>query len=145
MSDREHAVRAPTFAMCVSATSYAASSSRVRTQLRRGAHLRDAAVLLTMPALVATAIALFAQGVALGLGAAVPIGPVNVQVARQVLRGGFLRGFALGCGAVSVDVLYAVMAGEGMRRLEQSGALEWSLRVGGVVLLAYLGVMCIRG
>ena len=98
-----------------------------------------------MPAPVATATALFAQGVVLGLGAAVPIGPVNVQIARHVLRGGFVRGFALGCGAVSVDVFYAVMAAEGVRRLAQSATLEWSLRAGGVVLLAYLGVMSLRG
>ena len=127
------------------ATSYAAPSPAVRKVSRRPAHLRVDALLLTMPAPVATATALFAQGVALGLGAAVPIGPVNVQIARQVLRGGFVPGFALGCGAVSVDLFYAVMAGEGVRRLAQSAALEWSLRVGGVVLLAYLGVMCLRG
>lgn len=126
-------------------TSYAAPPPGVRKVSLRAAHLRVDALLLTMPAPVATATAFFAQGVALGLGAAVPIGPVNVQIARQVLRGGFVPGFALGCGAVSVDVFYAVMAGEGVRRLAQSAALEWSLRVGGVALLAYLGVMCLRG
>jgi threonine/homoserine/homoserine lactone efflux protein len=107
--------------------------------------LRDDAVLLTMPAPVATATALFAHGVGLGLAAAVPIGPVNVQIARQVLRGGFGRGFALGCGAVSVDVFYAVVAGEGVRRLAQTQALQSSLGAAGAALLAYLGVMCLRG
>jgi L-lysine exporter family protein LysE/ArgO len=94
---------------------------------------------------VATATALFAQGVALGLGAAVPIGPVNVQIARHVLRGGFVSGFALGCGAVSVDVFYAVTAGEGVRRLALSDALQAALGAAGATLLAYLGVMCLRG
>jgi L-lysine exporter family protein LysE/ArgO len=76
---------------------------------------------------------LLIKGIALGLGAAVPIGPVNVQIARRALRGGFMSGFALGCGAVTVDVIYAVLSSLGFRR------------VGGTALLAYLGVMCLRG
>ena len=145
MRDREHAARDTSPAMPAPATSYAAPLPAVQNVSRSTAHLRPDALLLTMPAPVATATALFAQGVALGLGAAVPIGPVNVQIARHVLRGGFVPGFALGCGAVSVDVFYAVMAGEGVRRLAQNAVLEWSLRAGGVALLTYLGVMCLRG
>lgn len=145
MHDREHAVREATTAMPAPATSYAAPPPAVRTVSRATAHLRDDALLLTMPAPVATATALFAQGVALGLGAAVPIGPVNVQIARQVLRGGFVPGFALGCGAVSVDVFYAVTAGEGVRRLALSEALQSALGAAGAALLAYLGFMCLRG
>jgi L-lysine exporter family protein LysE/ArgO len=87
----------------------------------------------------------FANGVALGLGAAVPIGPVNVQIARQALRRGFVAGFALGCGAVTVDVFYAVLTAVGIQRLADNRAIEWSLRVGGIFLLTYLGVMCLRG
>ena len=145
MYDREHAARATSPAMPAPVTSYAAPLPAVRRVSCRGAHLRDDALLLTMPAPVASATALFAQGVALGLGAAVPIGPVNVQIARHVLRGGFVPGFALGCGAVSVDVFYAVTAGEGVRRLALSEALQSSLGAAGAALLAYLGVMCIRG
>ena len=89
-------------------------------------------------------IALLAQGVALGLGAAVPIGPVNVQIARHVLRGGFGSGFALGCGAVTVDVFYAVLASVGVGSLAGVGALNGSLRVAGIALLTYLGVQCFR-
>ena len=60
------------------------------------------------------AIPLILKGVALGLGAAVPIGPVNVELARRTLRGGFSRGFALGCGAVTADVTYAILASFGL-------------------------------
>jgi threonine/homoserine/homoserine lactone efflux protein len=90
------------------------------------------------------ALGVFARGILLGLGAAVPIGPVNVQIARQALRRGFLAGFALGCGAVTVDVFYAILTSIGMTRLTQVPAFEWALRVGGMTLLAYLGVMCFR-
>jgi threonine/homoserine/homoserine lactone efflux protein len=88
---------------------------------------------------------LLIKGVALGLGAAVPIGPVNVQIARRALRGGFASGFALGCGAVTVDVVYAVLSSLGLRRVVEVPAVEWALRVAGTALLAYLGTMCLRG
>ena len=87
---------------------------------------------------------LFAKGVVLGLGAAVPIGPVNIQIARHALRNGFATGFALGCGAVTVDVLYAVLASVGIERLARNAIIEWTLRAGSVALLTYLGIMCLR-
>jgi len=87
----------------------------------------------------------FAKGILLGLGAAVPIGPVNVQLARRALRHGFFAGFALGCGAVTVDVFYAVLTSTGIERVAQSKPLAWTLRIAGIALLSYLGAMCFRG
>ena len=95
-----------------------------------------------MPA--AGTLAIFARGVLLGLGAAVPIGPVNVQIARHVLRRGFFAGFALGCGAVTVDVVYAVLTSVGVQHLARSAPVEWTLRAGGIALLTYLAVGCLR-
>src|SRR5215207_2159432 len=90
-------------------------------------------------------VGLIARGVALGLGAAVPIGPVNVQIARRVLRGGFWPGFVLGCGAVTADVIYAVLSSLGLRRLAELSVVQWPVRVGGIALLVYLGLTCLRG
>jgi threonine/homoserine/homoserine lactone efflux protein len=90
-------------------------------------------------------IGLIAKGIGLGLGAAVPIGPVNVQIARQTLRGGFRSGFVLGCGAVTADVVYAILSSVGFGRAARVPAVEWSVRVAGIALLAYLGVLCLRG
>jgi len=86
---------------------------------------------------------LFLRGVMLGMGAAVPIGPVNVQIARNALRHGFGAGFALGCGAVTVDVGYAVLTNVGAERLARLPLFRHTLQVGGVLLLTYLGVMCL--
>jgi L-lysine exporter family protein LysE/ArgO len=83
-------------------------------------------------------------GIVLGLGAAAPIGPVNVEIARRTLRGGFVPGFALGCGAVSVDVLYAVLSNLGLQRVLDRPAVYWSLAVGGVAVLLYLSMLCFR-
>jgi L-lysine exporter family protein LysE/ArgO len=98
-----------------------------------------------MPPAAPATLAILVKGILLGLGAAVPIGPVNVQLARQALRRGFLAGFALGCGAVTVDVLYAVLANVGVQRLVRSAAVEWTLRVGGIALLTHLALACLRG
>jgi threonine/homoserine/homoserine lactone efflux protein len=85
------------------------------------------------------------QGVLLGLGAAVPIGPVNVQIARRALEDGFWAAVALGCGAVTVDVVYAVAAALGGRAVGDNPWVFWPVSVGGIGLLTWLGWMSIRG
>src|SRR5436190_22106774 len=89
-------------------------------------------------------IGIFLKGVILGLGAAVPIGPVNVEIARRTLRGGFLAGFALGCGAVTVDVTYVILSSLGFRILANKPLIFWPLSIGGILLLCYLGGMSWR-
>jgi L-lysine exporter family protein LysE/ArgO len=89
--------------------------------------------------------AILGRGIALGLGAAVPIGPVNVEIARRTLRGGFAAGFALGCGAVSVDITYAVLASLSLRRIFDQPLLHWSITFGGIAFLLYLSFLSIRG
>jgi L-lysine exporter family protein LysE/ArgO len=88
-----------------------------------------------------TASALLVTGAALGLGAAMPIGPVNVEMARRALRGGFPAGAALGCGAVTVDVCYALLYWVGVEQYTRIGWVYWTLSIAGVMLLTYLGLM----
>lgn len=82
-------------------------------------------------------------GFVLGLGAAVPIGPVNVEIARRTLRGGFSAGFFLGCGAVTVDVTFAALTSLSLMRFLDRPGLRVPLLLGGTALLAYLGVLCL--
>src|SRR5438270_11011570 len=88
---------------------------------------------------------LVAKGLGLGIGAAAPIGPVNVEIARRTLRGGAMAGFALGCGAVTVDVTDAILSTFSLGRLLNRPAIIWPVTVGGILLLTYLGVLCLRG
>ena len=90
-------------------------------------------------------VALILKGLALGLGAAVPIGPVNVEIARRTLRQGFRYGVAIGAGAVTVDVTYAIVASVGWAPLIGKGWIETILGMAGVMLLLYLAGMCFRG
>lgn len=83
-----------------------------------------------------------AQGVLLGLGAAVPIGPVNVELARRTLRGGFRSGVALGIGAVTVDVIYAALTALSLRPSLIPAAIQAVLGISGILLLLYLATLC---
>jgi threonine/homoserine/homoserine lactone efflux protein len=80
----------------------------------------------------------------LGLSAALPIGPVNVELARRTLTAGFRKGFALGCGAVTVDMTYAVLSSLSLGRLVNRPAVQWPVGIGGFLLLVYLGVQSLR-
>jgi threonine/homoserine/homoserine lactone efflux protein len=87
---------------------------------------------------------LLVNGIIYGLGAAIPIGPVNVEIGRRTLRRGFWTGVALGCGAVSVDVSYAVLYAVGVAQFTRHPAVYWPLAMAGVGLLAFLGIMNLR-
>src|ERR1039458_1781020 len=81
------------------------------------------------------------QGGLLGLGAAAPIGPVNIELARRTLHRGFWSGFALGCGAVSVDICYAALSSLALHPAHNHPlALRW-LGLAGGLFLGWLGVM----
>lgn len=84
------------------------------------------------------------RGVALGLAAAVPIGPVNVEIARRALRFGFAAGVALGLGAVTVDVVYALLSTLSFVKLLNQPAVLLPIAAAGALLLGYLGVQCLR-
>jgi L-lysine exporter family protein LysE/ArgO len=92
-------------------------------------------------AAVATSFATLARGILLGWGVAVPLGPVNVEIARRTLRGGFRAGFLLGMGAVSVDVMYAAVSSLSLARVLTAPGVSRVIGVAGVLLLIYLAAM----
>ncbi len=87
---------------------------------------------------------IFAAGLTLGLGAAAPIGPVNVEIARRALCRGFWAGFALGCGAVTIDVTYAILSSLSLGPIVDRAVVKWTLGIGGFLLLVYLGMLSLQ-
>lgn len=90
---------------------------------------------------------LFLNGLALGMGAAAPIGPVNVEIARRTLRFGRRAGFLLGCGAVTVDVFYAVVTSAASVTLRWVHEVRWlnaGLTLAAAIFLGYLAMLCFR-
>lgn len=73
-----------------------------------------------------------------------PIGPVNVQIARRVLRTGFWSGVSLGMGAVTVDVVYAMLSAFSFTHVLTHPVVVRVVGVAGVLLLTYLGFQCLR-
>ena len=110
--------------------------------MRRSNRSSDVVMRFIFPMLFSSVI----YGMGLGFGAAVPIGPVNVEIARRTFRYGFRSGFALGCGAVTIDVLYAVVLAVCSQRItinSQSVAMQM-LGMAGAALLFYLAYGCFR-
>jgi L-lysine exporter family protein LysE/ArgO len=87
---------------------------------------------------------LLINGVLLGLGAAAPIGPVNVEIARRTLRFGQIAGFLLGCGAVTIDVAYAIVTSFTFLPVQHYPRAMNALSVAAAIFLAYLAYRCLR-
>lgn len=89
-------------------------------------------------------------GFVFGLAAAVPIGPVNIELVRRSLTRGWADAVALGFGAVSVDVVYACLAVTltgvgGKGGVAESPWVFWTLAPASVLLLGYLGSLSLQG
>ena len=84
--------------------------------------------------------AIFIKSMIVGLGIAVPVGPVGVLCVRRCLTGGPLLGLSSGLGAASADAVYGAIAAFGLAAV---GAwmvdhLDW-FRIGGGLFLLVMG------
>lgn len=91
-----------------------------------------------------TDLRIFAAGVLLGLGAAIPIGPVNLEIARRAITFGFPSAVCLGLGAVSIDVVYALLAVTGVSVASGSPYVFYPLALAGTLFLSFLGISSLR-
>lgn len=71
---------------------------------------------------------LLITGILLGWGAAIPFGPINIEMIRRNLMFGFISGWALGIGATIADTTYLVL-----------------LMVGALLFLTYPIVLAVVG
>lgn len=84
---------------------------------------------------------LVANGVAIGLAVAAPIGPVNLIVIRRTLRYGRLNGFLAGGGAATGDAIFAAIAAFGLTAaIELVVRFEIALQIVGGLFLLGLGI-----
>ncbi len=88
--------------------------------------------------------AIMATGFGIGLGVAMPIGPVNIEIIRRGLRSGYREAFPLGMGAVTADAVYLALVCLGVAHLVQFAAVRTALLAMGVVMLEALGLLAIR-
>jgi threonine/homoserine/homoserine lactone efflux protein len=80
-------------------------------------------------------------GIAIGLIAAAPIGPVNLICIRRTLKYGMLNGFLSGMGAALGDGLFAIITGFGLTAAAQLiEGLSTALQLAGGTLLICFGL-----
>jgi threonine/homoserine/homoserine lactone efflux protein len=84
-------------------------------------------------------IGLVFYGMFIGVALAAPIGPVNIEIISRGIRFGFLSGWSVGLGALSVDTVYALLVVTGLTPLADSPTLRFPLFLAGGVMLAFVG------
>jgi L-lysine exporter family protein LysE/ArgO len=83
-------------------------------------------------------------GILLGLGAAIPIGPVNLEMIRRNLRFGTPYGIVTGLGACTADLTYLVLLSAGALTMLQYPDFLRALGVVGSLVLAWFGLSAFR-
>lgn len=85
----------------------------------------------------------FITGILLGLGVAIPIGPLNILIMNYSLSS-FGRGFALGMGAMSADILYFVLLSLGVLVVFDNPWIFKSIALFGAIFLLYMAWTCYK-
>src|SRR5579884_1053905 len=85
------------------------------------------------------------EGMGVGVALAAPIGPINIEIVRRGLRGGFTAGWLVGLGAVTADTIYCALVVSGLTPLADRPWLRVPLFFAGAVVLGYLGIAGVLG
>ena len=88
---------------------------------------------------------LLLTGFVLGWSVAWPPGPINAEIARRCLAGGFWAGFSLLLGACSGDALWAVLVSLGVGVLFAGRVAREVMGIVSVGLLVALSLVFLRG
>ena len=81
----------------------------------------------------------FVQGILMGLGVSVPIGPVNVLIMSYALRS-YTKALCLGLGAMSADMLYLALSAFGISQLAKIPIVFACISVFGAAFLLYIAL-----
>lgn len=87
---------------------------------------------------------LFIEGFILGLGAALPLGPINLLIMNEALKS-YKKAVAIGFGAMSVDITYLVLIQYGITNYLKDAVFLNVLSVLGGFFLIYLAFLIFKG
>jgi len=78
------------------------------------------------------------KGIIIGFSLAAPVGPIGILCIRRTLTRGRWRGFVVGMGGASADIVYALVAAFGVSLIFDfvAGHQQWIRLLGGILLLA---------
>ncbi len=86
----------------------------------------------------------FMFGLLLGWGAAIPIGPINLEIIRRNLNYGTAFGVALGLGACSADLTYIILLALGALTILHHVTLLKIVGIVGSLILAWFGYSALK-
>jgi L-lysine exporter family protein LysE/ArgO len=85
-------------------------------------------------------LSILVQGMIVGVALAAPVGPINIEIIRRALAGGFVHGWLVGLGAMTADVIFCALVVTGVGQLADSPKLRVPMYLAGAAVMIYLGV-----
>lgn len=85
------------------------------------------------------------QGFLIGLSIACPPGPINLEIFRRALAGGFSRGWFVGLGACTGDFLWALLTLTGAAVIANDPRIRLAMGILSAAILLVLGIHLLRG
>ena len=86
----------------------------------------------------------FLEGFLLGMGAAIPLGPINILIMTHALKN-YRNAVSIGLGAMSADILYLTLILLGIATLFDQPVILNSLGILGSAFLLYLAYIIFKG
>lgn len=86
---------------------------------------------------------IFLQGMVLGFGAAVPIGPINVLIMSHALKK-YTLALAIGFGAMSADIIYLFLMTFGLLKTFNDPFILQNIAIFGFIFLFIIGVALLK-
>lgn len=83
-------------------------------------------------------------GLLLGWGAAIPIGPINLEIIRRNLHFGTLVGIAFGLGACTADLIYLVLLSLGILNILVHPLILKVIGLMSSIILIWFGVQALK-
>jgi L-lysine exporter family protein LysE/ArgO len=87
---------------------------------------------------------LIVYGMTVGIALAAPIGPINIEIIRRGIRDGFMHGWLVGFGALTVDTVYAMVIVSGFASFAGNDTVRLVLYLAGGLMLGYVGSSSVR-
>ncbi len=79
----------------------------------------------------------YLQGILLGLGVAIPIGPINILIMSHAINS-YSRALMLGIGAMCADAIYLLLSSLGISRIIHIPIIFYAIAICGSLFLLYM-------
>jgi len=85
----------------------------------------------------------FLEGFILGIGAAVPVGPINILIMTNAIKN-YKNAVSIGAGAMSADITYLVLVLLGLFAFAKNQTFHTILGIFGSLFLLYIGYLIFK-